>query len=135
MMERFESHRRGAVSMPECDSMDGSAARGTGNGVCDCCCEDTGNGVCASWCGCSCEDTGNGVCGRRDRGAASLQRDAVSLRGRWTIRVPVATCIAPAAALYVPWHWKQGVSGLRSVALRSRGLLGVWSGNVGGEST
>jgi hypothetical protein len=118
MMERFESPRCRAASIPEYDSMDGSTARGTGNGVCDC----------------RCEDTGNGVCGRRDRRAVSLRRDVVSLRGEWTICAPVATSIAPVEALYGSWHWKQGVSGPQSVALQSRGLLGIWSGNVGGES-
>lgn len=118
MMEPFESPRCRAASMPECGGIDVSPADGTGNGVC---------------CRCG-EDTGNGVCGRRDRGAASLRRDAVSLRDGWTMRVLVDPCIAPAAALYGSWHWKQGVSGLQSAVLRSRALVGIWSGNAGGES-
>lgn len=121
-MRRFESLRRRVVSMPEYDGIDGSPARGTGNGVC------------ASWCRCSCEDTGNGVCSCRDRGAASLLRDAVPLRDWRTIGVPVDPCIAPVAALYGSWHWKQGVSGPQFVALQSQRLLGIWSGNAGGES-
>lgn len=134
-MGRFESPRCRAVSMPECDSMDGSTARGTGNGVCDCRCEDTGNGVCASWCGCSCEDTGNRVCSSsRDRRASPLWRGVIPLRDGWMTRASTSPSVWAVAALYGSWHWKQGVSGPRSVALRSRMLLGVWSGNVGGDS-
>lgn len=120
-MGRFESPRCRAASMPEYDGIDGSPARGTGNGVC------------ASWCKCSCEDTGNGVCGRRDRRPVSLRRDTVSLRGGWSMRIPFTPYIAPVTVLYGSGHWKQGVSGLQSAVLRSRALVGVWSGNVGGE--
>jgi hypothetical protein len=106
----------------------------TGNGVCDPQCEDTGNGVCALSCECGREDTGNGVCGRREEWTESPRTHAVSLRDWWLRSVPIGLGIEAVAALYHWWHWKQGVSGLLSVALQSRMLLGVWSGNVGGES-
>lgn len=119
-MGRFESGRSDSGSVPKFDSMDGFTVQGTGNGVC------------TSWSECSCEDTGNRVCSSsRDIRVSSLWRGAVSLRGGWAIRIPTVPCIAPVAALYGSWHWNPGVSESQSVALRSRVLLGIWSGNEG----
>ena len=93
--------------MPEYDSIDGSPAQGTGNGVCGSC---------------------------RDTRASPVWRGVDLLRGGWSMRVSVDSCIAPVTALYGSGHWKQGVSGPQSARLRSRVLVGSWSGNAGGES-
>jgi len=122
-MGRFEYPRRGVGLMPEYDSIDGSPAQGTGNGGC------------ASWRRSSREDTGNRVCGSsRDTRASPVWRGVDSLRSGCSMRVSVDPCIAPVTALYGSGHWKQGVSGAQSTALRSRVLVGTWSGNAGGES-
>jgi len=119
-MGRFESGRCDSGSVPKFDSMDGFTVQGTGNGV----------GI--SWSERSCEDTGNRVCGSsRDIRASSLWRGAVSLRSWWVTRVSVDLGIEAVAALYGPGHWKPGVSESQSVTLRSRVLLGIWSGNEG----
>ena len=135
-MGRFESGRCDSGSVPKFDSMDGFTVQGTGNGVgiswSERSCEDTGNGVCTSWSERSCEDTGNRVCGSsRDMRVSSLWRGVVSLRDWWATRVSVVLGIEAVAALYGSGHWKSGVSESQSVALRSRVLLGIWSGNEG----
>ena len=122
-MGRFVAARRGSGEVPEFDGVSVSAARGTGNEGC------------ASWCRCSREDTGNRGCGSgRDRWVSPSWRGVVSLRDRWVACVSAAPGIEVVAALYGSWHWKQGVSGVRSVACRSRMLRENWSGNIGGES-
>ena len=135
-MGRFVAARLGSGLVPEFDGVSVSADWSTGNRVCGCRCgENTGNEVCASSCDGLCEDTGNRGCGSsRDRRFLPSRRGVVSLRDWWVTCVPAAPSIGAVEALYGSWHWKQGVSGVRSVACRARMFRENWSGNVGGES-
>ena len=131
MLRRIESGCAGVGLVPFFGGSGVSPGRSTGNGVCGPRCENTGNGVC----GLRFENTGNGVWGcSHGRQSSRLWQGLVSM---WNVFLnPVLSSDLGSGAvawLCAPEHWKRGVYRLQRGVLHSRGLFGIWSGNVGGE--